>query len=124
MMTTSVLQKLLAALNECNEWGQVFILDSLALYMPTDGREAESIIERVTPRLQHANSAVVLSAVKVMIKYMDLITSQDSLKALYKKMAPPLVTLLPSLTPTPPPSLPLLLTRVTLRSSEPEIPSP
>ena len=59
-----------------------------------------------------------------MIKYMDLITSQDALKALYKKMAPPLVTLLPSLTPTPPLSLPLLLTRVTLRSSEPEIPSP
>jgi len=50
----------------------------------------------VTPRLQHANSAVVLSAVKVMIKYMDLITSQDTLKALYKKMAPPLVTLLSS----------------------------
>ena len=57
---------------------------------------AESIIERVTPRLQHANSAVVLSAIKVMIKYMDLITSQDVLKALYKKMAPPLVTLLSS----------------------------
>ena len=75
---------------------QVFILDSLALYMPTDAREAESIIERVTPRLQHANSAVVLSAVKVMIKYMDLITNQDSLKSLYKKMAPPLVTLLSS----------------------------
>ena len=31
-----------------------------------------------------------------MIKYMDLITSQDALKALYKKMAPPLVTLLSS----------------------------
>ena len=64
--------------------------------MPAEGKEAESIIERVTPRLQHANSAVVLSAVKVMIKYMDLITSQDALKALYKKMAPPLVTLLSS----------------------------
>mmetsp|Transcript_54751 Transcript_54751/g.108687 ORF Transcript_54751/g.108687 Transcript_54751/m.108687 type:complete len:927 (-) Transcript_54751:506-3286(-) len=95
-INTGTLQKMLAALNECTEWGQVFILDSLALYMPSDGREAESIIERVTPRLQHANSAVVLSAVKVMIKYMDLITSQDSLKALYKKMAPPLVTLLSS----------------------------
>jgi len=95
-INTATLQKMLAALNECTEWGQVFILDSLALYSPTDGREAESIIERVTPRLQHANSAVVLSAVKVMIKYMDMITSQDSLKALYKKMAPPLVTLLSS----------------------------
>jgi len=95
-INTSTLQKMLAALNECTEWGQVFILDSLALYNPPDSREAESIIERVTPRLQHANSAVVLSAIKVMIKYMDLITSQDVLKALYKKMAPPLVTLLSS----------------------------
>lgn len=43
---------------------QVFILDSLAKYSPVDGREAEGIIERVTPRLQHANSAVVMSAVK------------------------------------------------------------
>jgi len=54
-INTATLQKMLAALNECTEWGQVFILDSLALYMPSDGREAESIIERVTPRLQHAN---------------------------------------------------------------------
>jgi len=95
-INTSTLQKMLAALNECTEWGQVFILDSLALYNPAAASEAESIIERVTPRLQHANSAVVLSAIKVMIKYMDLITSQDALKALYKKMAPPLVTLLSS----------------------------
>eukprot|EP00316_Scyphosphaera_apsteinii_P000412 CAMPEP_0119313664 /NCGR_PEP_ID=MMETSP1333-20130426/29912_1 /TAXON_ID=418940 /ORGANISM="Scyphosphaera apsteinii, Strain RCC1455" /LENGTH=924 /DNA_ID=CAMNT_0007318545 /DNA_START=157 /DNA_END=2931 /DNA_ORIENTATION=- len=95
-INTSTLQKMLAALNECTEWGQVFILDSLALYNPAESREAESIIERVTPRLQHANSAVVLSAVKVMIKYMDLITNQDTLKALYRKMAPPLVTLLSS----------------------------
>ena len=35
--------------------GQVFILDSLAKYTPADAREAEGIIERVTPRLQHAN---------------------------------------------------------------------
>jgi len=95
-INTSTLQKMLAALNECTEWGQVFILDSLGLYMPAEAREAESIIERVTPRLQHANSAVVLSAVKVMIKYMDLITNQDTLKGLYRKMAPPLVTLLSS----------------------------
>mmetsp|Transcript_15646 Transcript_15646/g.42889 ORF Transcript_15646/g.42889 Transcript_15646/m.42889 type:complete len:889 (+) Transcript_15646:358-3024(+) len=95
-INTSTLQKMLAALNECTEWGQVFILDSLALYNPSDAREAEAIIERVTPRLQHANSAVVLSAVKVMIRYMDLITSQEALKPLYKKMAPPLVTLLSS----------------------------
>jgi AP-1 complex subunit beta-1 len=93
-INTNNLNKLLAALNECTEWGQVFILNSLAKYSPRDPREAESIAERVTPRLQHANSAVVLSAVKVLMKYMDLITSQEVVKALCKKMAPPLVTLL------------------------------
>jgi len=40
--------------------------------------------------------ALALPLTQVMIKYMDLITSQDALKALYKKMAPPLVTLLSS----------------------------
>lgn len=43
---------------------QVFILDSLAGYTARDAKDAESIVERVTPRLQHANCAVVLSAVK------------------------------------------------------------
>ena len=71
-INTSTLQKMLAALNECTEWGQVFILDSLALYNPPDAREAESIIERVTPRLQHANSAVVLSAIKVSVSVLAL----------------------------------------------------
>jgi AP-1 complex subunit beta-1 len=96
MMTANVLQKLLAALNECTEWGQVFILDSLSLYAPQDAREAEGIIERVTPRLQHANSAVVMSAVKVILRYLDEVTNQETVRAVCKKLAPPLVTLLNS----------------------------
>lgn len=48
-----------------SRWGQVFILDALSRYKAPDAREAENIVERVTPRLQHANCAVVLSAVKV-----------------------------------------------------------
>ena len=64
-MNTTTINKLLTALNECTEWGQVFILDSLSSYNPKDDREAQSICERITPRLAHANAAVVLSAVKV-----------------------------------------------------------
>lgn len=37
--------KLLTALNECTEWGQVFILDALANYQPKDEREAQKYIE-------------------------------------------------------------------------------
>ncbi|KAG4989315.1 hypothetical protein JHK85_032298 [Glycine max] len=69
------LSKLLTALNECTECKAV------------DGRETEKIVERATPRFQHANCAVVLSVVK-------LITSTDVVQNLCKKMAPPIVTLL------------------------------
>lgn len=44
---------------------QVFILDSLVSYDTHDPKDAEKVVERVLPRLQHVNSAVVLSAVKV-----------------------------------------------------------
>ena len=54
----------MTALNECTEWGQIFILDAIAEYLPVDNREAQSICERVTPRLSHANAAVVLSTIK------------------------------------------------------------
>ncbi len=93
-VSANVLQKLLAALNECTEWGQVFILDSLSQYMPQDAREAEGIIERVSPRLQHANSAVVMSAVKVILRYLDEVDNQELVRTITKKLAPPLVTLL------------------------------
>eukprot|EP00455_Lapot_gusevi_P029271 TRINITY_DN3134_c0_g1_i9.p1 TRINITY_DN3134_c0_g1~~TRINITY_DN3134_c0_g1_i9.p1 ORF type:complete len:907 (+),score=438.83 TRINITY_DN3134_c0_g1_i9:97-2817(+) len=92
-INSAMLQKLLTALNECTEWGQVFILDSLAQFEPSP-EEAERIVERVTPRLAHANSAVVMSAIKVCIKYMDIIQNGDSIKLLCRKLAPPLVTLL------------------------------
>ena len=63
-LTKSVVNKLLTALNECTEWGQIFILDAVAEFQPADQREAQSICERVTPRLSHANAAVVLSTIK------------------------------------------------------------
>jgi AP-1 complex subunit beta-1 len=98
-VTPTVLHKLLAALNECSEWGQVFILDALGGYVPRDGPEAEQIVERVTPRLQHSNAAVVMGAVKVISRYLDLIPDQDTRRLLSKKLAPPLVTLISSNAP-------------------------
>ncbi|XP_026068349.1 AP-1 complex subunit beta-1 isoform X2 [Carassius auratus] len=94
-LNPQTINKLLTALNECTEWGQIFILDCLANYMPRDDRESQSICERVTPRLSHANSAVVLSAVKVLMKFMEMLPKDlDYYGTLLKKLAPPLVTLL------------------------------
>ena len=96
-INTTVLYKLLAALNECTEWGQVFILDALAGYTSTSVADAEMVVERVTPRLQHANCAVVLSSVKVVLKQLPLLSGNtELLGSLRKKLAPPLVTLLSS----------------------------
>ncbi len=55
-----------------------------------DQRELESICERVAPRLQHVNAAVVLSAVKVILKLMDGLLSEEYKETLLKKLAPPL----------------------------------
>eukprot|EP01035_Chromulina_nebulosa_P018467 gene18467-24177_t len=95
-VSATVLQKLLAALNECTEWGQVFILDSLSKYVSADSKESEGIIERVSPRLQHANSAVVMSAIKTILHFIEDVTQADTLRLIYKKLAPPLITLLNS----------------------------
>mmetsp|Transcript_14940 Transcript_14940/g.52439 ORF Transcript_14940/g.52439 Transcript_14940/m.52439 type:complete len:932 (+) Transcript_14940:64-2859(+) len=94
-LNEDVISKLLPALNESSEWGQVFILDAIAMYEPPNSRVAETILERgVIVRLSHANSAVVLSAIKVMMKFMERIQSPELVRALCKKMTPPLVTLL------------------------------
>jgi AP-1 complex subunit beta-1 len=95
-MNPGTVSKLLTALNECTEWGQIFILDSLALYVPEDQRELQSICERVSPRLQHVNAAVVLSAVKVIMKLLAAMADEEYKTTLLAKLAPPLVTLLSS----------------------------
>lgn len=84
----------MAALNECTEWGQICILTSLADYKPVDAKEAETIIEKVIPRLQHANSSVGLAAVKVLMVYLQYIQNKELEATMIRKMSPPLVTLL------------------------------
>ena len=38
-MNTTTINKLLTALNECTEWGQIFILDDLSSFNTTDDRK-------------------------------------------------------------------------------------
>lgn len=92
--TPSLVFKLLRALNECTEWGQVFILDALSTYVADNPKNAEAIIERVLPRLQHANSAIVLSAIKVIFRQLEPAGRDPTDKAVFRKITPSLVTLL------------------------------
>ncbi|KAI0979612.1 hypothetical protein GJ496_011032 [Pomphorhynchus laevis] len=94
-LDSAITKKLLTALNECSEWGQVSLLDAIATYIPKDEREAQSICERVTSRLAHANSAVVLSTVKVLMLLVEKMDqNSEFVLNLEKKLSPPLVTLL------------------------------
>ncbi|KAJ2715783.1 beta-adaptin [Coemansia spiralis] len=88
--------KLLTAVNECVEWGQIAILEALVDYAPADEKEAESICERLLPRLQHANGSVVLTTVRLLLKYEAYVRRADLLAQFEKKMVPPLITLLAS----------------------------
>ncbi|KAJ3213551.1 hypothetical protein HDU67_002761 [Dinochytrium kinnereticum] len=90
----SIANKLLTAINECSEWGQVYILESLLQVVPQDHNDAELLADRVLPRLQHANSAVVLAAVRVVMYLTNYIEKDDVVDGLYRKLGPPMVTLL------------------------------
>ncbi|KAF9512450.1 hypothetical protein BS47DRAFT_1345377 [Hydnum rufescens UP504] len=94
IISTTVLNKLLIALNECSEWGRVAILNCLARYKAQDDRESEHICERVMPQFQHANGSVVLTAVRVIMVHMRNVQREDLITQLVRKMAPPLVTLI------------------------------
>ncbi|ETO27025.1 hypothetical protein RFI_10103 [Reticulomyxa filosa] len=93
----NTLSKLLTALNDCTEWGRVFILDALAKF-EANATQAKDICDRVVPQLQHANSAVVMAAVRVVVKHMSKL-KQELLQKYGKKLAPPLVTLVSNTQP-------------------------
>lgn len=74
-------------------WGQAYILESLMfLQGPIDSTDAELLAERVFPRLQHANSAVVLTAIKVVMFLIVYIPKEEVLSNLLKRLGPPLGT--------------------------------
>ncbi|KAI8912674.1 APB-1 protein [Gorgonomyces haynaldii] len=87
--------KLLTVLQESSDWSQTFILESL-MTVEADEESAEVLCERITPLLQHGNSAVGLTAIRVIIYLSQYINKKSSIDALLKKIGPCLVTLLQS----------------------------
>src|SRR5271168_4321417 len=75
-------------------WGQTYILEALMSYVPQDTSEAFLLAERISPRLSHSNSAVVLTCIRVILYLMNYIADPKQISALCRKLSPPLVTLL------------------------------
>ena len=59
-------------------------------FVPNDYADAEILAERIAVRLQHANSAVVLTSVKVILYLMNYIASAEFKEGLCRKLSPPL----------------------------------
>ncbi|KAI5953477.1 APL2 [Candida jiufengensis] len=95
-----VVKSLLLCLNECTEWGRITILTTLTEYS-TKGKteEANHIIERVIPQLQHVNPSVVLSSIKAILCHVESINVTAQRQQILKKLSAPLVSLVSSSIP-------------------------
>eukprot|EP00834_Sanchytrium_tribonematis_P006317 NODE_455_length_7230_cov_0.733277.p1 type:complete len:871 gc:universal NODE_455_length_7230_cov_0.733277:3698-1086(-) len=98
-INSQALSKLLNALNECTEWGQIVIMESLCDYHTIANTEEATIIsEKVSARLQHQNPSVVLTAIRLIIISLLFLQKDTSQKEftdnMLKKLKGPLVTLL------------------------------
>lgn len=90
---TMVLDKLLSTINECSEWGRVAILKALATYDASNVDAVTHIVEKVSPQLQHENPAVVLNAIKILIRQTPKLADGEAQRVL-KRLSAPLCSLM------------------------------
>ena len=88
------LKNILDSIPKANEWAQVQILNALILYNPKKSSHAEEVIEAVLPRLNHVNQSVVMSAIKVILKFMDLMDDINKVKNYCKKLTNSIMSIL------------------------------
>ena len=95
-INSKMLKRILNALNEANEWGQIYILDCLVNYKKKKTKYAEMIIEATVPLFSHINPAVIMSACKVVLKYLDHIDDEKKVQNYSKKISLCLISLMDS----------------------------
>jgi AP-2 complex subunit beta-1 len=86
--------KIVQIMSDCSEWGQTYILEALMNFVPQESADAAILAERISPRLSHANSSVVLTCIRVILYLMNYIKDPKAISSLCNKLSPPLVTLL------------------------------
>lgn len=59
-------------------------------YVPERHEDAEMLSERIIVQMQHANSAVVLTAIKALLYLMNYMETRKLIDYICKKMGPPL----------------------------------
>ena len=59
-------------------------------FVPDDTKDAEILAERIIVQMQHANSAVVLTTIKILLYLMNYMDNRKLIDHICKKMGPPL----------------------------------
>ena len=85
---------LLSALHDNNEWCQIYLLEGISKYQPDNQEEIIEILERVKPCLSHSNSSIVLTAIQILTKLVDIVDSIEVVRDINKRISPALSTLL------------------------------
>ena len=74
------MKNIIGALSKANDWAKVQILNTLVFYNTKKSSHAEEEIEGVMPRLSHVNQSVVMSTIKVIMKFMNCIDDIEKIK--------------------------------------------
>lgn len=92
--TPELIEKILIGIPESNDWGQVGMLEVLNEMKIEDPKLAEIIVDRCLSRLSHINPAVILSSIKVILKFTLVINNDQILQGICSKISTPLISLL------------------------------
>ena len=103
-LNDEIFVRLVGILSDCTEWGQVFIMDTLSDYDGQSLNDIEKMIEIVIPKLQHANQAVVMSAINLLVRQglqsKVLPENHQFRTVILRKLSSPLISILSP--PNPP----------------------
>ncbi|XP_078431781.1 adaptin family protein [Wolffia australiana] len=97
LLSKPLVYHLLNRIKEFNEWAQCLILEIISNYIPSDTEEIFDIMNLLEDRLQHANGAVVLAAIKVFLHL--TLSMPDVHQQVYERIKAPLLTLVSSGSP-------------------------
>eukprot|EP01027_Heterolobosea_sp_BB2_P014402 GEZU01020688.1.p1 GENE.GEZU01020688.1~~GEZU01020688.1.p1 ORF type:complete len:368 (-),score=81.66 GEZU01020688.1:63-1166(-) len=87
-----IIYHLVNRIKEYNEWQICLILELLLKYTPSDEDEIFDIMNILEDRFKHSNSAVILAAANIFLKYTEHFP--DVHKQVYMRLKDPLVTLM------------------------------
>ncbi|GAB2275663.1 hypothetical protein Dimus_010419 [Dionaea muscipula] len=91
LLSKPVIYYFLNRIKDFSEWAQCLVLELVAKYIPLDSNEIFDIMNLLEDRLQHANGAVVLAAIKLFLQL--TLSMTDVHQQVYERIKAPLLTL-------------------------------